>query len=176
MTKIFKASERRFEANGSPPVEGWQPQADGVVKRDTENFMSLPYNPDLKRLAQKLRRAGNIAEVLFWEQVKNRRFKNYDFDRQKIIGNYIVDFFCANCKVVIEIDGGSHEYKQESDEKRDAFLRGLGLEVIRISHRDIRKNMSGVMDMLFDHPAMTTPSVVPTATPPQEGNRVMLNH
>ncbi len=141
----------------SPPEEGWQPKADGVVERHTNNFMSLPYNPDLKNLARKLRRAGNLAEVLLWEQIKNRKFKNYDFDRQKIIGNYIVDFFCVNCNVVIEIDGGSHEYKQERDIERDAVLTGLGLEVIRIPDRDVRKNMSGVLDMLFEHPSLAVP-------------------
>ncbi len=153
----------------SPPVEGC-PKG-GVVKRHTGNFMSLPYNPNLKKLAQELRRAGNLAEVLFWEQVKNKRFKNYDFDRQKIIGNYIVDFFCVNCNVVIEIDGGSHEYKQEEDIERDEFLSELGLEVIRIADKDVRKNMPGILDMLYQHPALTTPSAVPAATPPQEGNQ-----
>ena len=153
---------------GSPPVEGWQPKADGVVKRSTKNFMSLPYNPNLKKFARKLRRAGNLAEVLLWEQVKNKKFKNYDFDRQKVIGNYIVDFFCVNCNVVIEIDGGSHEYKQEHDIERDNFLTGLGLDVIRIPDRDVRKNMSGVLDMLYEHPSLTTPAL--RDTPPQEGN------
>ena len=125
--------------------------------------MSLPYNPKLRRRARELRKAGSLAEVLFWNQVKNKQFKSFDFDRQKVIGNYIVDFFCTNCNVVIEIDGSSYDEKQEYDAVRDAFLESLGLTVIHISVEEVKDNMSGVMQMLHDHPAfyirrMPTPS------------------
>ncbi|MGJ4850545.1 endonuclease domain-containing protein [Bacillota bacterium Meth-B3] len=122
--------------------------------RNRKAFMSLPYNPELAGLARELRKAGNLAEVLFWRQVHRGRFKGYDFDRQKIIGNYIADFFCANCGVVIEIDGHSHDERTEHDAERDAFFEGLGLAVIRIAARDILGNLEGVMIMLRDHPAL----------------------
>ncbi len=131
--------------------------------RNTKNYMTLPYNPKLKERAKELRQAGNLSEVLFWNQVKNKQFKGYDFDRQKIVGNYIVDFYCSNCNVVIEIDGSSHDDKQEYDTERDAFLESLELTVIHIPVADIFNNMSAVMDMLFDHPALK-------GTPPEEGN------
>jgi very-short-patch-repair endonuclease len=147
-------------------VEGWQPKADGVVlslsdedatiPRNSKNYMELPYNPNLKKTARKLRKAGNLAEVLLWEQIKNKKFKGLDFDRQKIVGNYIVDFFCSACNVVIEIDGWSHDYKQEYDIEREAFLRGLGLDVIHIADNDVRKQMPSVLDMLYNHPALAT--------------------
>ena len=116
--------------------------------------MSLPYNPNLKERAKKLRQARNLSEVLFWNQVKNKKFKGFDFDRQKIVGNYIVDFYCSNCNVVVEIDGKSHDHKVEYDAKRDAYLKSLGLEVIHIPVVQIMKNMSGVLKMLSDHPAL----------------------
>jgi very-short-patch-repair endonuclease len=131
--------------------------------RNTKNYMNLPYNPNLKERAKKLRQAGNLSEVLFWNQVKNKQFKGFDFDRQKIVGNYIVDFYCSNCNVVIEIDGSSHDNKQEYDEARDSFLQSLGLTVIHIPVIDVMKNMGGVMEMLFNHPALK-------GTPPLEGN------
>jgi very-short-patch-repair endonuclease len=131
--------------------------------RNTKNYMNLPYNPNLKERAKKLRQAGNLSEVLFWNQVKNKQFKGFDFDRQKIVGNYIVDFYCSNCNVVIEIDGSSHDNKQEYDEARDSFLQSLGLTVIHILVKDVMKNMGGVMEMLFNHPALK-------GTPPMEGN------
>jgi very-short-patch-repair endonuclease len=131
--------------------------------RNTKNYMNLPYNPNLKERAKKLRQAGNLSEVLFWNQVKNKQFKGFDFDRQKIVGNYIVDFYCSNCNVVIEIDGSSHDNKQEYDEARDSFLQSLGLTVIHIPVKDVMKNMGGVMEMLFNHPALK-------GTPPMEGN------
>ena len=123
-------------------------------RRNTKNYMSLPYNPNLKERAKKLRQARNLSEVLFWNQVKNKKFKGFDFDRQKIVGNYIVDFYCSNCNVVFEIDGKSHDDKVEYDAKRDAYLKSLGLEVIHIPVVQIMKNMSGVLKMLSDHPAL----------------------
>ena len=125
--------------------------------------MSLPYNPKLKERARALRKAGNLSEVLFWNQVKNKQFKGLDFDRQKIIGNYIVDFYCANCHVVVEIDGSSHDDKQEYDAERDAFLESLGLRIIHIPVADVMNNMGAVIEMLLDHPALK-------GTPPADGN------
>src|SRR5690606_11048916 len=93
---VNRAVESAKRATGySPPPEGWhRPEGDdGVVKRASKNYFSLPYNPKLKERARELRKAGNLPEVLFWNEVKNRQFKGFDFDRQKIIGNYIVDFY-----------------------------------------------------------------------------------
>jgi very-short-patch-repair endonuclease len=60
----------------------------------TKNFIeNLPYNPKLKQLARDKRKAGILSEVLFWQQVHQRKFHQLDFDRQRIIGNYIVDFY-----------------------------------------------------------------------------------
>ena len=122
---------------------------------NTKKYFELPYNPALKERAKELRKAGNLSEVLFWGQVKNKQFKNLNFDRQKIIGNYIVDFYCPDYKVVIEIDGSTHNNKQEYDEQRDAYLQGLGLTVIHILDIDIKKNLNNVMAMLCKHPAFS---------------------
>ncbi|MHB1365911.1 MAG: endonuclease domain-containing protein [Eubacteriales bacterium] len=101
--------------------------------RNKKAYNLLPYNPKLCDRAKELRKAGNLSEVLLWQQLHKRKFKQYDFDRQKIIGNYIVDFYCGNCNAVIEIDGSSHNDKQEYDEIRNSFLEGLGLVVIHIT-------------------------------------------
>ncbi len=151
----------------SPTLEGCQQES---VKRHTQNYFSLPFNPNLKQRAKELRKAGNLSEVLLWQQIKNRQFKGLDFDRQKIIGNYIVDFYCANFQIVIEIDGSSHADKQDYDCKRDAYLQGLGLGVIRISDTDIKKNLAGVMQWLSGHGVFQPPRQTSSATPPKEGN------
>jgi very-short-patch-repair endonuclease len=91
--------------------------------------------------------------VLLWQQLRNKQFNNLDFDRQKIIGNYIVDFFSANKNVVIEVDGESHDFKVEYDTKRDEYLKSLGLTVIHIPDEEIKKNLDGVMKMLETHNA-----------------------
>ncbi|HRP17196.1 MAG TPA: DUF559 domain-containing protein [Ginsengibacter sp.] len=113
----------------------------------------MPYNPELRDSAKALRKAANLSEVLFWNQVKQGKFKGLDFDRQKIIGNYIVDFFCVNCGVVIEIDGISHDEKEEYDAKRDDFLRSLDLVIIRIPVIHILQRMEETMEWLKEHKA-----------------------
>ncbi len=90
--------------------------------RSTKKYNELPFNPKLRDRAKALRKAGNLSEALLWRQLKNGKLNGYDFDRQKIIGNYIVDFYCARCDVVIEIDGGSHKAKAEYDSERNAYL------------------------------------------------------
>jgi very-short-patch-repair endonuclease len=122
--------------------------------RSTKAYYSLPYNQKLKEYARELRKAGNLAEVLLWQQLKNKQLRGLDFDRQKIIGNYIVDFFCASCHMVIEIDGCTHNDKAEYDAEREAYLQSIGLTVIHLDDHDIKKELNGVMDMLYAHPAL----------------------
>ncbi len=121
--------------------------------RNFNSYYMLPYNPKLKERACELRKQGNISEIIFWRRVKNGLFKGYDFDRQKIIGNYIVDFYCVNCGVVIEIDGSSHDGKEEYDAQRDGFLRSLNLNIIHINADDVLYHINDVMVMLQNHPA-----------------------
>ena len=119
-----------------------------------KKYYLLPFNPALKDRARKLRKAGNLSEVLLWKHLKNKQWNGLDFDRQKIIGNYIVDFFCKDCWVVIEIDGSSHNNKIEYDAIRDAYLNGLGLEVIHIKAGDVLYRLDSVLKMLKNHPAL----------------------
>jgi len=69
----------------------------------------LPYNPKLKELAKKLRSNMTYSEVKLWNELKNGKLNGYDFDRQREIGNYIVDFYCKDVGLAIEIDGITHE-------------------------------------------------------------------
>ncbi|MBN2426408.1 MAG: DUF559 domain-containing protein, partial [Calditrichaceae bacterium] len=160
----------------NPPEEGWQTQSDGVVKRNSRNYFTLPYNPKLKERAKELRKSGNLSEVLLWQRINKKQFKGLDFDRQKIIGNYIVDFFCGNCNVVIEIDGSSHIDKVEYDKERDRYLESLGLTVIHIPAEDILKRLDSVLEVLYKHPdlVVTPPNYHPAlkGTPPMAGNRI----
>lgn len=111
----------------------------------------LPANPNLKVRAKALRQARNLSEVLFWMQVTKGNFHNIDFDRQRVIGNYIVDFYIKKLGLVIEIDGSSHDNKIEYDIIREEYLIGLGLKVHRISVSDIMNKMQMVMASLEDY-------------------------
>ncbi len=138
---------------GSPPPEGC-PQG-GVDKpilthiNNTpikRNFVeNLPHNPDLNQLARDKRKAGILSEVLFWQQVHQKKFHGIDFDRQRIIGNYIVDFYIKTLGLVVEIDGCSHDKKVEYDAKRQRYLESCGLRVYRIKDYDVKHNLDMVM-------------------------------
>ena len=106
--------------------------------------LNQTYNPQLRKNAQKLRREMTKEERRLW----------YDFlkqlpltvNRQKVIGRYIVDFYCASAKLLIELDGSQH-YESEgtaSDWERDYALNQLGITVVRYSHSDINRNFDGV--------------------------------
>jgi very-short-patch-repair endonuclease len=116
-----------------------------------ENKITLPANPKLKERAKEKRKAGVLGEVLFWNKVKNKQFLGLDFDRQKVIENYIVDFYIKRLGVVIEIDGCSHDDKEEYDANRDEFLKACSLDVIHITDSDIRSNLDRVMKNLEDY-------------------------
>ena len=113
------------------------------------NFiLNLPYNASLKSRAKALRKAGNFSEVVFWKEVRNKSFWNIDFDRQRIIGNYIVDFYVKALGLVVEIDGEIHNFQEEYDEKRETYLKNLGLKVFRISTTKMLFDTENVMKEL----------------------------
>ncbi len=108
----------------------------------------LPYNAKLKQLARDKRKAGILSEVLFWQQVHQRKFHGIDFDRQRVIGNYIVDFYVKKLGLVVEIDGRSHDFKKEYDRERQQFLESFGLTVFRITDFDVLQQIDRVMRSL----------------------------
>lgn len=111
---------------------------------------TLPKNKNLLSRARSLRKGYILSEVLFWKQVRNKEFHRLDFDRQRIIGNYIVDFYIKSFGVVVEIDGNSHENKEEYDVQRDNYLESLGLYVYHISDFRVKNDLVNVMKELED--------------------------
>lgn len=106
------------------------------------NFIdALPYNKSLKEKARELRKSRNLAEVLFWNEVKSKSFHLLDFDRQRVIGNYIVDFYIKSLGLAIEIDGADHEFKVPKESCSQRELEGFGIRFFRISDFDVKKNM-----------------------------------
>lgn len=79
------------------------------------------------------------------EWSKKKKFLGLDFDRQKIIGNYIVDFYIKKLGIVIEIDGVSHNEKLVEDKKRHEYLKSLGLKVVRYTDKDVKFNLDVVL-------------------------------
>ena len=108
-------------------------------------------NPSLTGNAQRLRREMTDEEKHLWYDFLKQLPIN--INRQKVIGNYIVDFYCAEAKVVIELDGEQHYSKEgrEKDEKRDKNLQSLGLTVLRYTNRQVNLKFRDVCDDIFYH-------------------------
>jgi very-short-patch-repair endonuclease len=122
---------------------------DGVAAANANpKLKQLPYNPALKQRAKELRKAGNLSETLFWSAVKNKQLNGLDFDRQRVIGNYIVDFYCHELALVVEIDGSSHDDKQEYDLARDQYLEALGLKVLHVQDINVKQNLEDVVELV----------------------------
>ena len=111
----------------------------------------LPKNKELLGRSRSLRKGYVLSEVLFWKQVRNKEFHQIDFDRQRIIGNYIVDFYIKSLGVVIEIDGSSHDDKEEYDRTRQQFFESLNLKVYRISDFRVKHDLVNIMIELEDY-------------------------
>ena len=102
----------------------------------------------MKTLAQNLRKNMTLEERILWYQY----LKTYpvQWNRQKVIGPYIVDFFCKRAKLIVELDGSQH-YEPETadyDQKRTVYLNSLGYTVLRFSNTDIKTNLSGVCEVV----------------------------
>ena len=108
----------------------------------------IPYNPKLKQLAKKLRNNSTLSEVLLWQHLKGKKMKGYDFHRQRPIGNYIVDFFCNDLMLAIEIDGISHDDKIDKDIKRQKQIESFGISFLRFNDLDVKINIEGVVMMI----------------------------
>ena len=103
------------------------------------------YDPRLKSIARQLRKQMTLGEVLFWQVVKNKIFLGYRFHRQKPIDGYIVDFFCNELMLAVEIDGITHDFKTREDRERQSHLERFGVRFLRFTEGDVRKNLDGVL-------------------------------
>ena len=94
---------------------------------------------------------NQIQSNLTYRQISNKKFLSLNFHRQKIIGNYIVDFYCPALDLVVEIDGSSHDSKIDYDQKREEYLTSLGLHIVHFPDIEIKKNLCNVMEYLGEY-------------------------
>lgn len=113
--------------------------------------MTYQYNRNIVKNAKILRKNQTEEERKLWYTFLNKL--PYKFRRQKTIGNYIVDFYCAEKKLVIELDGSQH-YQEDNalnDKLRDLYLNGLGIKVLRYSNRDINEKFNSVCQDIYKY-------------------------
>jgi very-short-patch-repair endonuclease len=107
----------------------------------------IPYNPDLKKLARQLRNNSTKSEIILWNKIKKKSM-GYEFHRQVPVSEYIVDFYCHELMLAIEIDGVSHDYNYEHDDSRQKELERYGIRVIRFLDEDVKKGLNEVLRIL----------------------------
>ena len=108
----------------------------------------IPYNPKLKEYAKKLRNNSTYTEIMLWNYLKQKQIRGYDFDRQKPIDNYIVDFYCKDLMLAIEVDGDSHYGNEKKDEEKDKRLNQLGVAVLRFDDLEIKYSLDKVLEKI----------------------------
>ena len=108
----------------------------------------IPYVGSLKDRARYMRKNMTHAERLFWNAVRNRQFQGLKFLRQKPLLGYIVDFYCAELRLVIEIDGSVHNTSKEYDENRTSDLQLFGIRIIRYTNDQVEYDLKSVLNHL----------------------------
>lgn len=98
-----------------------------------------------------LRKGYILSEVLFWKQVRDGNFYGIDFDRKRIIGNYIVDFYVKSLGVIVQIEGTNHELKDIYDARREEYLKDLNLRMIKFHDSQIKNDIGGVLKEMEDY-------------------------
>jgi very-short-patch-repair endonuclease len=112
--------------------------------------MILPYDNALKPNSRALRSRMTDAEQKLWQCLRRKQINGWQFYRQKPLGPYIVDFYCAAARLVVELDGSQHfeAEHRESDRQRDEYLRGLGLTVLRFDNRQVLLETGAVLEVI----------------------------
>jgi very-short-patch-repair endonuclease len=107
----------------------------------------IPYNPKLTALARKLRNESTETEIFLWLKLKGKQMYDYDFHRQKPIDNYILDFFCYELSLGIEVDGYSHEIVEvyNKDIIKEKRMNELGITILRFSDFEVLRDMENVI-------------------------------
>ena len=107
----------------------------------------LPYNKNLKEFSRDLRSHSTLSEILLWQKLRSSQFRGYAFNRQKPLGNYIVDFYCLKLDLVIEVDGNSHFFEESvmEDQERQNVIERMGLNFLRFSDLEVKRSMPSVL-------------------------------
>lgn len=109
--------------------------------------------PKFKINRKELRKSLTPAEAYLWKQIQNKKLAGRKFRRQHSIDKYIVDFYCAEEALIIELDGEVHmnPTAQDYDEKRTTYLEKLGFTIIRFENRMVFENLSSVLQEIMDN-------------------------
>jgi very-short-patch-repair endonuclease len=134
---------------------------DENLPRFAQTRLSLEIWAKLKPLVRDMRKEPTSAEDLLWQKLRKKQLGGYKFRRQHPVGYFMVDFYCADARLVIEVDGSIHEQQQEYDELRQAYIESLGLRVLRFENAHVVQQIQGVLERIAE--ALETPFLSFTA-------------
>ena len=126
--------------------------------------MKRPPGMEALKFQRDMRRNMTEPEKRLWLVVRNRQIGNAKFRKQSWLGPFLVDFFCAEAKLVVEVDGDSHAHQQDYDARRTAWRAAEGFRGIRVSNDDVMRNLEGVAVAIAD--ALTLPLGCAERAPP----------
>ena len=106
-------------------------------------------SPRLLELARDLRHKQAPAEKILWFCLRDRRLNGFKFRRQVAVGRYVADFYCAACKLIVELDGNSHFDQETYDARRTEWLTTQGYHVVRYANTDVHKYLDAVLNNLL---------------------------
>lgn len=109
-------------------------------------------NQNQKERRRELRRNQTETEKILWQELRGRKFKNSKFYRQYSIGPYILDFFCPQIRLAIEVDGEQHKENMIYDEERDNFLKDKDITTIRFWNEEILNDLEKVLERIKNNP------------------------
>jgi very-short-patch-repair endonuclease len=100
----------------------------------------------MRERARQLRRNSTFPERVLWSLLRDRRLADVKFRRQHPIGPYLVDFYCPSSRLVVELDGKSHDDRGAQDQERQQYLEAVvGLRVLRVTHDDVMHDQESVV-------------------------------
>lgn len=119
---------------------------------DKKLFVPAPVPAPLLEAARSLRKNMTDAETLLWHCLRRKQLGGFRFRRQHPLDRYVLDFFCCEAKLAVELDGGQHNepYTRARDDQRTAFLNNNGIQVVRFWNHEVFQNLEGVLQAIYD--------------------------
>ncbi|AFY55858.1 hypothetical protein Riv7116_3402 [Rivularia sp. PCC 7116] len=105
--------------------------------------------PEIEEAAIELRRELTHTEKLLWQALRPRKIGGFKFRRQHPLGRFILDFYCAKCRLVIEVDGEIHHNRQDYDTERTKYLQSYGYTILRFQNHEVIQNLDEVLENIL---------------------------
>jgi very-short-patch-repair endonuclease len=143
-------SPTRGESNSPHPLTPSPTRGEGEQERKEQEKWEIPQalQEKMKEIARQFRKQPTPSEAILWKALKNRQLEERKFRRQQPIGAFIVDFFCAQERLIVEIDGGIHESQKESDRQRQSLLESLGLRFVRLDATKVETDLASCLETI----------------------------